>query len=110
MEIAQDILNLHNEVTPENQFALSLTLFNSIVNDRTEFVELLLNCGGDMIQVQNNIKGFISELAAFICIDCLIEKYINYNFSFHHVKWYHSKPGFSQYCMKITKKKVLNTN
>ena len=68
MEIAQDILNLHNEVTPENQFALSLTLFNSIVNDRTEFVELLLNCGGDMIQVQNNIKGFISELAVFICI------------------------------------------
>jgi len=61
LEIAQDIVKLHNTISPESQYALSLTLFNSIVNDRPHFVEFLLNSGGDMIQVQNNIDGIISE-------------------------------------------------
>ena len=54
-------MKFHNTVSPESQFALSLALFNSFVNDRPDFVDFLLNCGGDMKQVQNNIGGLISE-------------------------------------------------
>ena len=65
MDIAQDIIAKNDTTTIEAQYAISLTLFNAVVNDVPPFVEYLLTCGGDIKQVQENIESIFSKSFPF---------------------------------------------